>query len=1334
MENASVKNYRSLFNFLRKKIDKKWCSNNEYFEPIIVPNDYYFHIGEDKFFATFDEYFKYYKEAGLYQKGAPRIVMLTGNINLQNSNEEHINALINSLEDKGLNVFPINSFSSKKIDLIKAVNPDLIIYSPHGRFLMGGADDGEALLKELKVPLLAPITVSDKYEDWVKSSQGMTAGGMTSMSVVLPELDGAIAPFAVSAQFEKNGKLLFDEIPLHTDKFSRLVSNFTKLQKKDNKDKNVAIYYYKGVGKGSLAAADLEAISSLYNTLKTLRKKGYNVEGLPKNVKDFEKLIQTQGSVLGAYAHGAYDEFIKNGNPALVSKNDFYKWANNQIADSLIKDIEIKYGEFPGEYMSTEKDGIEYLTVARIRFGNVTILPQPMASTGGDIDKITHGVKGAPAYPYVASYLWTKNEFKADAIIHFGTHGSLEFIPGKQIALSDYDWTDALISDLPHFYIYTINNIGEGIIAKRRSYATLLSHLTAPFFRSELYDDLAKIKNMVHKMNNMEDGPLKQNYRESITKLSKTQNIISALGIDSTRTLNDKEIEGSKVSDGLYTLGEKYTKKELNNTARLMSIDPIRYSLANLDLSRGKKISGRKIESSDLENLSFMAHNYDTKTEKIIDKALNSKHTYHIFKTLLTKDEYSLMLKDSLKKVEKDEMMRSMMSMAFQEKKDSLAKFLDANGDIIEKEPRISDMSMMEKMSFMSSILENNPEAQKLEGKEKMAFAKKLLAQMEEKEKNGEKVALPKGNKPKSMMDRMAEASTLEDAMKDEELALLNSIITLKDAILNVAKTKEDLYNSTDYEENALEDALNGKYILPSSAGDPIINPKAVPTGKNFYSVNPEITPTVEAWKVGKRLAESILETEFETNGKYPEKISFTLWSSDFISSEGATIAQILYLLGIEPLRDGFGYIRSLKLIPSSELGRPRIDVVVQTSGQLRDIAASRLKLINDAVIMAASDTSSNNFVNKGLKDAEALLLSKGFSLIDARKYSKQRVFGGVNGNYGTGIMGMVEKSDSWDDRKEIGKRYISGMGAAYSANGSEEWGEYKEGVFEAALLNTSVVVQPRSSNTWGPLSLDHVYEFMGGLSSAVETVTGNDPRGYFNDFRNPSRAKAQELKEAIGVETNSTVFNPKYIKQMMAEGPSGMSHFSETFRNTFGWNAMKPSAIDQHIWNKYYDVYVKDSHNLGLKNQFKSKNPYALEEMTAVMLEAARKEMWKASPEQIQEVSELHASLLKEHDAACSGFVCDNAKLKDYIASKVSPSLAKDYKAKISEAREVKIEQNNSKKNVVLKKDAPTDSDKSKSEIENKQTSPKTRILMIIGIILGFIILWVLSKKLIKR
>ncbi len=1287
MDNESVKNYRSLFNYIRKNIDHKIFFNGDYHEPVYVPADYFFHLGNDQFFATYAEYQKFYEESGLYKKDAPRVALLSGNINMQNSNEEHMTALVKSLEEKGLNVYPINSFGMKKLQMLREVKPDLIINRPHGRLVMGGGESGTELLKQLNVPILAPVTVSENHDKWLESKQGMTAGGMTSMSVVLPELDGAIAPFAVAAQFERNGLQLFDAIPGHTEKFCRLVKNFTRLQQLDNSQKKIAIYYYKGTGKGAMGAADIEGVQSLYNTLILLRNKGYKVEGLPASAAALEEMIQKSGSVLGTYALGAYDRFLKEGNPALVDVETFKGWCREQLPEQLVDDMKARYGEAPGDYMSIRESDRQQIAVARIELGNVAILPQPMPSVGEDVNKLVHGTEGAPAYPYVASYLWTRNAFGANAVIHFGTHGSLEFIPGKQIALSDYDWSDALIADMPHFYIYTISNIGEGIIAKRRSYATLLSHLTSPFMQGDTYGELEQLHHTIMRYELLEEGNVREQYAETITRLAKSQNILSALSIDSTRMCTSEdidrihiyveEIEGAKVSDGLYTLGVPYTREQADNTARLMGIDAVRYSLASLDAAEGR------IDRRKLDHLTFVVKNYTRKAESIIRRAFRGEDTDRIFRDAVGEAHFAIYTKTVEAEARKQEMMRQMMMKAMAApRKTEHPKFFDEQGN-----------------------LQPLPAAEQPQKKEPAM----------------------------SMMSKMAEARSMAAKEKEQQKPVIDALRSVREAIAALGDMTHNLSSSTLMEQEALIDALNGGYVEPGSAGDPIVNPRAVPTGKNFYSINPETTPTPEAWKVGRRLAENLLEAEFKSKGKYPEKVSFTLWATDFISSEGATVAQILYLLGVEPLRDGFGYIRSLQLIPQEVLQRPRIDVVVQTSGQLRDLAASRLELINRAVAMAAEANEEQNFVRKGLADAERHLLDKGFSPADARRFARERVFGGVGGNYGTGIMGMVEQGDSWEDQSQIAERYIANMSAIYSANGGEDWGIDRQGVFEAALLNTSVVVQPRSSNTWGPLSLDHVYEFMGGISAAVKHVTGNDPTGYFNDFRNTSRAKVQELKEAIGVETNSTIFNPKYISHMMRGEASALETFAETFRNTFGWNAMKPSAIDQHIWNKYYDIYVRDELHMGLRETFAQKNPYALQEMTAVMLESARKGMWKATPEQVRTVAELHSELVRDHEAGCSGFICDNKSLRDFIAKNLDEAHTKGYQKGISAAREVQIEARNDEKNVVLKKEetTPREQQAQAESREEKRNRSLLYVVLILGVAIGG---WILIKKTIKR
>ena len=453
--------------------------------------------------------------------------------------------------------------------------------------------------------------------------------------------------------------------------------------------------------------------------------------------------------------------------------------------------------------------------------------------------------------------------------------------------------------------------------------------------------------------------------------------------------------------------------------------------------------------------------------------------------------------------------------------------------------------------------------------------------------------------------------------------------------------------------------AFSGGYLAPSPGGDPVGNPDTVPTGRNLYGIDPERTPTKESYAVGKKLGEALIAAKLKSTGKYPEKVAFTLWGGEFIRSKGTNIGEIFFLLGVEPVWDSRGRVQDVRLIPDEVLRRPRIDVLVQTSGQFRGAATSRMRLIDKAVKLAGTAPKGqyDNFVRKGSETVIRELIAGGMSPEQAKSLADARIFGGVNGNFGTGVTGMVQSGDKWEDSKVIADLYLNNMGALYT---EDHWGESIPGVFKAAMQNTDTVVQPRSSNSWGPLSLDHVYEFMGGMNLAVKNVTGKEPDTYFNDLRTPGRARIQEAGEAAMVEARSTVLNPKYLKEMMKEGPGGAGTFAEVLRNSYGWKVMKPDMLKDHLFDEYKAVFVDDKYNLDMKKYFESKNPYALQEITAVMMETARKGLWKTDAATLRQLAELHAELVKNHGAACSGFVCNNAKLKEFIDAKLSDVRAK--------------------------------------------------------------------------
>ena len=1052
---GGTENYARLLNFARVELDGKPFRSDPVQPPAERAMDVLFHLDDRLTFETVAAFRAWYEAQGLAKPDAPTIALLTSVPGPFNANRDHVDAVIRALEARQWNVFPVAS-TDRRLDFLRDVEPDLVVLMPHGRLSRGRSREAIAWLRERNVPMLTALSVFEDHDDWIADQQGM-AGGLLTLSVVLPELDGGVAPYAVAAQFEdEHGYEIFDAIPRRLDTFCDLIERWLALKTTPNRDKRVAIYYYKGPGKNAMTASNMEVVPSLLNLLRTLRDAGYTVEDLPETEEEFWQLVQARGPVLGPYARGAFEEYVARGDPALVSAEQYAEWIDEALEPAMRDAMAARHGPAPGEYMTVRHNDETALAVARVAFGNVVVLPQPLPGVGDDTFRLVHGTPEPPPHPYAASYLWTRHAFEADAVIHFGTHGSLEFRPWKQMALSSFDWPDALIGGIPHVYLYIMSNVGEGIIAKRRSYAATVTHLTPPFMEGGLYEGLRPLRDRLDSYRNAEDGPVRAEHARTIQRLAVAMDLHADLGLDGEAEWSDDDffrlsnhvetIDGAKVVQGFYTLGNAFSDGEIDRTAELMAIDPIAYGLARIDSAKG----------------------------------------------------------------------------------------------LVEGDP-FADAALFERRYRLPA---------------RRAYARRA-----------------RGETAEEVLAALVSPADVEAA--HEASKLVRPVLALEAGVAGIDRHRQGLRDSSDLELSSMVRALDGGYVEPSPGGDPIVNPDAVPTGRNLYSIDAERTPSREAWAVGRRLGDSLVDEHRRRHGAYPKKVAFTLWPTDFIGTEGATI-----------------------------------------------------------------------------------------SPADARRYSTLRVFGGVNGNYGTAIMEMVERSDRWEDDAEVAGQYLRNMGAVYDQG--ELWSFYADGLFEAALADTEIVVQPRQSHTWGALSLDHVFEFMGGLSLAVRHVTGKDADAYFNDFRNAHRPRVTDLRETVWTEARSTLLNPAYVGEMQEGGASSAEHFAETFRNTYGWNVMKPAAIDDTLWNELYAVYVDDRYDLGVEAFFRRENPYALQEMTAVMLETVRKGYWDASPRQVAVLAELHTRLVREFEAGCSGFVCDNAALAAFIAEQAPADLAAAYRREL--------------------------------------------------------------------
>ena len=1124
--NPSRHNYRNGLRFLRSVATPLRLGDRHYEAPVPLLTDMYYHRQYGKYFETHAQLSDYLRESGLYHEDGARVAFISGLNFPMEGNRAHVDTLITRLTAAGFNVYPLTASGKKREQMLRSLHPDAVIYLPMGRL---GDDAFIRWLHEENIPLFNPFPLIQPHSTWIDPMQPVSSGTLTAR-IVVPEIDGGIGNYCIATQNESpEGFWLHTPEMERIDAFLSYFTHYMALRTKPNAEKRVAIGYFKSPGQDALLASGMEVIPSLWRFLLRLRSEGYNVSGLPESEAAFARLVHREGSVMGSYAPGAQAEFLRRAHPVWLTREQYEAWAAETLLPEKYQEVVARYGPAPGQLLVRG----DSLAVACLQFGNILLFPQPRPALGEDEFRLVHGAGVAPPHSYLAPYLYMQKGFRADALIHFGTHGNLEFTPGKNVGQSQADWSDVLVGNLPHFYYYTTGNVGEGIIAKRRTHAALVTYLTPPYVESGMRQRYQGLLDDIHRAlaageTGGTDAALGLRIKREAVRLGLHRD----LGLDSTLTVPftqpelealdnfAEEIADEKITGAYYTLGQPYSPRDLLTSTLAVAADPLAYETARRDRDASR------ITEAQLQDFDYLHQHY-----------------------------------------------------------------------------------LPEARRRIGALLQHPAQ------------------------------------------DTAAVAAELRPALTHYKA----------------------LAASPQHELDAMVRALNGGTVFPAPGGDPVLNPNVLPTGRNMYSINAEATPNPQAWEDGKRLAEETLQRYREAHGDYPRKVSYTFWAGEFIATEGATLAQAFWMLGVEPLRDKQDRVVDLRLVPAEELGRPRINVLVQVSGQLRDIAGSRLCLLTDAVRLAAEAPEGGgwpNYVAAGTQEQEKALLDKGLSPERARELSTMRVFGPLNSGYSTGMLGFVESSGSWDDETEIADGYLNNMGAAYGDESN--WASFEPGLLAAAMAQTDVVVQPRQSNTWGPLSLDHVYEFTGGLSLAVRKVTGREPDAFFADYRNRYSRRLQGAKEAVAVETRATLLNPTFIRERMKGGEGSAQMFGELFRNVFGWNATRPSVLDPQLYDAMYDTYILDADGLGIHDYLERVNPAAFQAMTAVMLESARKGYWKATQEQLQTTAALHAGVTERHGAACTEFVCGNAKLEHYIADQLPEPQRKSYDAVMRAVRDV--------------------------------------------------------------
>jgi cobaltochelatase CobN len=489
-------------------------------------------------------------------------------------------------------------------------------------------------------------------------------------------------------------------------------------------------------------------------------------------------------------------------------------------------------------------------------------------------------------------------------------------------------------------------------------------------------------------------------------------------------------------------------------------------------------------------------------------------------------------------------------------------------------------------------------------------------------------------------------------------------------------------------ETSSFLSALKGEYIEPGKGNDPIRSPDALPTGRNFYGIDPSLMPT----RISYELARQLVADALAAHPKVPDKVAAVLWAVETSRDEGTMLSFVLQLLGIEPVWDARGLVKELKRVPIGDLGRQRIDVVVTSSGLFRDLFA-QLVLITDRSFrfalagsyksILAGNPRLQGALDAALKDipesergdeplpSNAVArhwmataekeLKRGATPAVAGDRALLRIFGPAEGAYGAGISRIVEQAWTWKSRDDVADAYLGKMAHAYSTN---SWGTIDPEAYRDALTGIEQSFHSRATNLYGVVDNDDYFDYFGGLSMAIERVNGKPPENYVLFYADPKQSKVETLEHFLTKEMRSRYYNPEWIQGMMKEGYAGARTISNKFFEfAWGWQVTNPENMRDWMWNDVTDIYFHDKYKIGVTKWFEDdRHAPAMMNMAAILLTAANKGFWKAKPDTIRDLANTLGRLVIRYGPACSAHVCGNYQTTAWSQQWMNPDLQKSY------------------------------------------------------------------------
>ena len=945
------------------------------------------------------------------------------------------------------------------------------------------------------------------------------------MQVAIPEFDGRL--IAVPFSFKEEGPDGIGVYQADQERAARLAGiavRHARLRRTPNAAKRIVLalssYPTKHARVGN--AVGLDTPASAVRLLRSMRDAGYDLgDGFPE---DGDELIHALIAAGGHDTEWLTEEQLRAAD-VRIQQDTYRRWLT-RIPNGLSRRIESHWGAPPGELYTD--DG--HIVLAALRFGNVVMMIQPPRGFGENPVAIYHDPELPPSHHYLAAYRWLDEEFGADAIVHLGKHGTLEWLPGKGLGLSAECAPDAVLGEVPLVYPFIVNDPGEGTQAKRRGHAVIVDHLVPPMARADTYGDMARLEQLLDEYATVAAlDPVKLPVvRSQIWSLVRAAQLHHDLGVEQApeaAAFDDFvlhidgylcEVKDAAIRDGLHILGQAPAGEALINLV--------------LVILRSAQVWGGK--SGALPGLRA---------------ALG-----------LAGEGASRGATDA-----SEETARALV-VAMAEAGWDPARAAGVCAAVLGQAGRGS-------------------EAGETTGAARVAGAS------DSAEVGGAGRSAAAGAAAAVSDTAARDVTAVSDAVARDVTAVLR--FAAEEVVPRLAATSGEI--------DAVLHALDGGYVPAGPSGSPtrgLVN--VLPTGRNFYSVDPKAIPSRNSWDTGRALADSLLARHLADEGAYPRCVGLTVWGTSAMRTQGDDIAEVLALIGCQPVWDDASRrVTGFEVLPLTELGRPRIDVTLRISGFFRDAFPHVIALLDEAIAMVAGldEPAESNYLR-----AHAVADHGGHG--DWRR-ATTRIFGSKPGAYGAGLLPLID-ARNWRDDRDLAEVYAVWGGYAYGAGLD---GRPARPDMEGAFRRIAVAAKNTDTREHDIADSDDYFQYHGGMVAMVRSLTGSNPAAYIGDSAVPDAVKTRTLAEETRRVFRARVVNPRWIAAMRRHGYKGAFELAATVDYLFGYDATAGVVADW-MYEQLAVSYVFDPENRAFMEK---SNPWALRGIAERLLEAADRGLW---------------------------------------------------------------------------------------------------------------------------